>query len=182
LRLVSQSKRQMPTQKNRCARDESYYGRMCPLGSKRENRNTNRGRMHSHWFGSRIGYRSNGSGSDTPGSRKDSSQARPGNGLRDSNDKKQESEEVTPSETSLLETMQTLSRKYFKNDWEDGLEYILWHWMQDRCQCPLTPMEKFNLYSRYNRANGWFVTRRGQPHYVKREVWVIAYEREFGED
>jgi len=89
---------------------------------------------------------------------------------------------VTPNETALLRCMRILSQRHFKNDWEDGLEFILWHWMRDRCESPLTPMEKFDLYSRYNRARGWFVTKEEKPHYVKREVWMIIYEREFGDD
>lgn len=89
---------------------------------------------------------------------------------------------MTPAEISLLDCMQRLSRKYFHNDWENGLEYILWHWMRDRCECPLDPMEHFTLYSRYSKASGWFITKDGEPHYIKREAWLVAYEKEFHED
>ena len=89
---------------------------------------------------------------------------------------------MTPTELSLLDYMQTLSRKYFHSPWENGLEFILWHWMRDRCECPLDPIEKFTLYSRYNKASGWFITIDDEPHYLKREAWLVAYEREFNED
>lgn len=43
-------------------------------------------------------------------------------------------------------------------------------------------MEKFTLYSRYNKASGWFVTKNGEPYYLKRDAWMVLYEREFGDN
>lgn len=86
------------------------------------------------------------------------------------------------AQASLVDYMQSLSRKYFHCDWENGLEYILWHWMTERDQTPLEPMEQFTLYSRYNKAHGWFITANDEPHFLKREAWLIVYEREFQDD
>lgn len=80
----------------------------------------------------------------------------------------------------LRDYMKRLSQKRFRNDWENGLEYILWHWMKSGNV--LTPIEAFTLFSKSNRARGWVVNGEDGQEFVGEAEWLQMFFEEFGDE
>ena len=86
---------------------------------------------------------------------------------------------MTPGQKELLNYMKQLSRRYFHNEWEDGLEFILWRW--SRHESLLHPIERFALYSQYNAIKGWIIVENAEHAYIERDKWLELLAEEFEE-
>ncbi|NOX49182.1 MAG: hypothetical protein GXP16_01425 [Gammaproteobacteria bacterium] len=80
---------------------------------------------------------------------------------------------------TLMLYMVKMSRKYFNKDWENGLEYILWHWIHYASR--MSQSDKHKLYILHTRARGWFAIldpAKGQQ-FMKTDKWVKLFQDEF---
>lgn len=80
----------------------------------------------------------------------------------------------------LLSLMKSVSLRHFKNKWENGLEYILWHWIHNNS--PLSSSDKHRLYLAHTRANGWFAIldeESGEKVFVSTSKWIKNFQEEF---
>lgn len=79
----------------------------------------------------------------------------------------------------LLDLMQRISLRHFYNDWESGLEYILWHWVHN--DSPLSSHDKHRLYILHTRANGWFALNEEtkEKEFISVEKWIKLFQEEF---
>jgi len=80
----------------------------------------------------------------------------------------------------LLKLMKELSYRHFNVEWENGLEYILWHWMHH--PSPLTVHDEHRLYMAHSRAKGWFAIL-DEPsegvQFMTTDKWIRLFQDEF---
>ena len=80
----------------------------------------------------------------------------------------------------LLNLMRELSWRHFQNEWESGLEYILWHWIHHTS--PLSSNDKHRLYIAHSRAKGWFAIL-DEPsegvQFMTTDKWIRLFQDEF---
>ena len=80
----------------------------------------------------------------------------------------------------LLAVMKRLSRKHFRCEWENGLEYILWHWMHHTS--PLSADDNNGLYMAHSQAKGWFAIldepSEGEQ-FMTTDKWIRLFQDEF---
>ena len=80
----------------------------------------------------------------------------------------------------LLDIMRNISLRHFGNDWESGLEYILWHWVHN--DSPLKPHDKYRLYMAHTRASGWFAIlgeESEEKEFISTNKWIKLFQEEF---
>jgi hypothetical protein len=81
---------------------------------------------------------------------------------------------------ALLTLMKDLSQKYYHKEWENGLEYILWHWIFH--SSPMSTYDVNRLYMAHNRANGWFAILDEESEekvFMSSDKWVKLFQEEF---
>ena len=84
------------------------------------------------------------------------------------------------SNRALLVLMKELSRKYYRKEWESGLEYILWHWIFH--PSPMSAYDTNRLYMAHNRSNGWFAILDEESEekvFMNTDKWVKLFQEEF---
>lgn len=80
----------------------------------------------------------------------------------------------------LLKLMEEVSVRHFRNEWESGLEYILWHWIHN--SSPLSSNDKHRLYIAHTRANGWFTILdedSDEKVFISTDKWIKNFQEEF---
>lgn len=80
----------------------------------------------------------------------------------------------------LKKLMESLSLRHFSEEWENGLEYILWHWMHHTS--PLSVSDKHKLYILHSRSKGWFAVL-DEPsegaQFMTTDKWIRLFQDEF---
>ena len=77
---------------------------------------------------------------------------------------------MSTSPEVLREYMSSLSKKYFHEEWKDGLEYALWEWMQLGIELEAT--EIFKLDNMSSQAGVWI----GEEEVWDLVDWQIHFE------
>lgn len=74
----------------------------------------------------------------------------------------------------LENLMVQLSHKYFGVEWADGLEYALWHWLEEGVH--LHVHDRYQLYQASLAAKAWITKTNNQRRHVEIEVWRLHFE------
>jgi hypothetical protein len=87
---------------------------------------------------------------------------------------------VTDAEKKLVRKMKAISLKYFKDEWPEGLEYILWDWVHS-VTSPLSDYERYQLWQKHVAARKWPVyTTESQTYiFLSAESWSVEFQKEF---
>ena len=83
---------------------------------------------------------------------------------------------MNPAQIALKNYMVILSKVHFGNDWQDGLEYALWAWLED--ELVLEGFERYNLFQLHLSAWSWIERDEGTGKLVAvpQEEWKRQYE------
>ena len=75
--------------------------------------------------------------------------------------------------------MKKIGRAYFKEEWPDGLEYILWTWLNTE-RPPCNDHEKYQLWQAYISARSW-PSKSDDHHFefLTEEEWVLEYNEQW---
>ena len=80
---------------------------------------------------------------------------------------------------ALFSYMSFLSRKYFRNEWQDGLEYYLWDCLKNASH--LEGMELIELERLSERYDGWVIWGdENVPVLLSMAHWISLFNEEMG--
>lgn len=80
------------------------------------------------------------------------------------------------TQLNLISLMKRIGLKYLKQDWPDGLEYVLWNWLHSE-DPPITDHEKYQLWQSFVSARSWPIEGNGIYRFLEQEDWLIEYEK-----